>query len=47
MMTMDVGDYFANGRKRCDRFDTADCSTRQWATILTILRAICRDIGLC
>jgi uncharacterized protein YdeI (YjbR/CyaY-like superfamily) len=46
MMIMDVGDYFANGRKRCDRFDTADCSTRQWATSLATLRAICRDIGL-
>lgn len=39
-------DYFAKGCGRCDRFDSADCSTRQWAEGLAQLRRICREAGL-
>ena len=38
--------YFAKGCGRCDRFDTADCSTKLWSQGLSDLRAICRDVGL-
>ncbi len=45
-MISDVEDYFASGCGRCDRFGTADCSTRHWAEGLTALRRICLDQGL-
>jgi len=41
-----VDDYFAKGCGRCDRFDTPDCSTRQWLEGLEALRRICLDEGL-
>lgn len=39
-------DYFAKGCGRCDRFATADCSTRHWLTGLLTLRRIADDTGL-
>jgi uncharacterized protein YdeI (YjbR/CyaY-like superfamily) len=45
-MITDPEDYFAEGCGRCDRFGTADCSTRLWLTGLHTLRRICREAGL-
>lgn len=45
-MVTDPEDFFARGCGRCDRFDTPDCSTRQWLAGLEALRAICLDAGL-
>lgn len=45
-MITEIEDYFAKGCGRCERFDTADCSTRKWAEGLADLRRICRDAGL-
>lgn len=45
-MITDVEDYFASGCGRCDRFATADCSSRLWAGGLRDLRRICREAGL-
>lgn len=45
-MITDVGTYFADGCGRCDRFATADCSTRLWAAGLANLRRICLGAGL-
>ena len=41
-----IEDYFTKGCGRCDRFDTAGCSTRLWGAGLAALRRICRDAGL-
>lgn len=41
-----IDDYFTRGCGRCPRFDTADCSTRQWAAGLLALRELCLDVGL-
>lgn len=41
-----IEDYFAKGCGRCPRFDTPDCSTRQWAEGLRQLRALCLGLGL-
>lgn len=41
-----VEDYFARGCGRCERFDTADCSTRQWEPGLRALRDLCLEAGL-
>lgn len=41
-----IDDYFANGCGRCERFATADCSTRRWAAGLAELRRICLSAGL-
>ena len=41
-----IEDYFAKGCGRCARFDTPDCSTRQWSEGLAALRNICRAAGL-
>lgn len=41
-----IEDYFAKGCGRCERFATADCSTRAWSTGLAELRRICRGEGL-
>lgn len=46
MMITDIEDYFTRGCGRCQRFDTPDCSTRQWAKGLIDLRDICRSAGL-
>lgn len=46
MMITIVDDFFSRGCGRCERFDTPDCSTRQWAKGLVDLRQICRDTGL-
>lgn len=45
-MIRDIEDYFAKGCGRCGRFDTPDCSTRQWASGLDRLRRICLGSGL-
>ena len=45
-MITEIEEYFTTGCGRCERFATADCSTRQWADGLTELRSICRDAGL-
>jgi uncharacterized protein YdeI (YjbR/CyaY-like superfamily) len=41
-----IADYFAKGCGRCERFATADCSTRKWSAGLAALRRICLDLGL-
>lgn len=41
-----IEDYFSKGCGRCDRFATADCSTRFWVQAQTDLRRILRDMGL-
>ena len=45
-MITDPNIYFEKGCGRCDRFDTPDCSTRQWIDGLNKLRDICLDMGL-
>ena len=45
-MITDIEDFFSKGCGRCDRFATADCSTRQWAHGLNELRRICLASGL-
>jgi len=45
-MITDAKEYFAKGCGRCDRFATADCSTRRWHAGLKDLRRICKDAGL-
>ena len=45
-MITDIEDYFAKGCGRCERFNTADCSTRQWSSGLNDLRRICVESGL-
>lgn len=45
-MITDIEDFFTKGCGRCERFATADCSTRRWAKGLQALRGICRDAGL-
>jgi uncharacterized protein YdeI (YjbR/CyaY-like superfamily) len=45
-MITDIEDYFTKGCGRCARFDTPDCSTRQWASGLADLRQLCLDAGL-
>ena len=45
-MITDVADYFTKGCGRCERFETADCSTRLWEAGLQQLRSICLDMGL-
>lgn len=46
-MITDIEDFFDKGCGRCDRFATADCSTRAWESGLRNLRRICLDAGLC
>lgn len=41
-----VEDFFAKGCGRCARFDTPQCSARQWGDGLRQLRAICLSVGL-
>ncbi|MFN5826652.1 MAG: YdeI/OmpD-associated family protein [Rhodobacterales bacterium] len=45
-MITEVGDYFARGCGRCDRFATPGCSVQLWHSGLQTLRHICRDTGL-
>lgn len=45
-MITDIEDFFSKGCGRCDRFATADCSTRRWAHGLNELRRICLASGL-
>ena len=45
-MITEIEDYFARGCGRCARFDTPDCSTRQWAQGLADLHRICIGAGL-
>ena len=42
-MITDIEDYFSLGCGRCERFATADCSTRRWAAGLQALRELCID----
>ena len=45
-MIKDPNIYFDKGCGRCERFDTADCSTRFWIDGLSELRRICLAAGL-
>ncbi len=45
-MTTDPQTYFADGCGRCERFATAACSARCWASGLAALRRICLELGL-
>lgn len=45
-MITEIDEYFLNGCGRCERFATADCSTRRWQPGLAALRQICLDCGL-
>lgn len=45
-MITDIEDYFLKGCGRCERFATADCSTRQWNDGLQALRRICLGMNL-
>lgn len=45
-MITNIEDFFTKGCGRCERFDTPDCSTRQWEAGLRELRMICRNAGL-
>lgn len=45
-MITDIEDFFDKGCGRCDRFATADCSTRQWDSGLRSLRKICLEARL-
>jgi uncharacterized protein YdeI (YjbR/CyaY-like superfamily) len=40
MITL-IEDFFTKGCGRCERFATADCSTRRWVHGLTELRRLC------
>lgn len=45
-MITNIDDYFARGCGRCERFETADCSTKQWQKGLDALRRLCLDTGM-
>ncbi len=45
-MITEIEDYFSLGCGRCERFATADCSTRKWISGLLALRQICIDLKL-
>jgi uncharacterized protein YdeI (YjbR/CyaY-like superfamily) len=45
-MITEIEDYFTKGCGRCERFATADCSTRPWNSGLRRLRDICLDMGM-
>lgn len=45
-MITDIKDYFARGCGRCERFATAECSTRRWRVGLKELRRVCLEAGL-
>jgi len=45
-MITEIEDFFSKGCGRCERFATADCSTRQWSKGLAALRELCLGAGL-
>lgn len=45
-MITNIEDYFTKGCGRCERFATADCSTRRWWRGLNDLRRICLSCEL-
>jgi uncharacterized protein YdeI (YjbR/CyaY-like superfamily) len=45
-MITDIDDYFSKGCGRCERFATAECSTKRWDSGLRDLRQLCLDAGL-
>ncbi len=45
-MITEVQDYFELGCGRCERFATADCSTKRWHAGLDRLRELCLGMGL-
>lgn len=45
-MITEIEDYFTLGCGRCERFATADCSTRKWDGGLRALRQVCLDMKL-
>jgi uncharacterized protein YdeI (YjbR/CyaY-like superfamily) len=45
-MITEIEDYFSLGCGRCERFATADCSTRRWIGGLLALRKLCIDLKL-
>ena len=45
-MIAEIEDYFTKGCGRCERFATADCSTKLWARGLADLRGLCLAAGL-
>ncbi len=45
-MITEIEDYFSEGCGRCERFATADCSTRRWSRGLADLRKVCLEAGL-
>jgi uncharacterized protein YdeI (YjbR/CyaY-like superfamily) len=42
----EIEDYFSLGCGRCERFASADCSTRKWTAGLLALRKICTRLKL-
>lgn len=46
MMISEIEDYFSKGCGRCDRFNTAHCSTMVWEEGLAKLRDICLSVDL-
>ncbi len=45
-MITEIQDYFDLGCGRCERFATAECSTKRWHEGLASARRICLDMGL-
>ncbi|MEI2701633.1 MAG: YdeI/OmpD-associated family protein [Baekduia sp.] len=45
-MITEIDDFYDKGCGRCDRFDTADCSTKHWNAGLRDLRRIALGTGL-
>ena len=45
-MITEIEDFFTKGCGRCDRFDTLECSARNWAEGLAGLRKLCLGAGL-
>lgn len=45
-MITEIEDFFTRGCGRCARFDTPDCSVRNWQDGLRGLREICLEAGL-
>jgi uncharacterized protein YdeI (YjbR/CyaY-like superfamily) len=45
-MITEIQDYFDLGCGRCERFATADCSTKKWHAGLARLREVCLEMGL-
>ena len=45
-MITKIEDFFTKGCGRCERFATADCSSRLWQKGLAALRRLCLELGL-